>query len=134
MPGIAARSRGKRAGRSAGAAAVELAIVLPMLLLCMLGLIAFARLVWIRSTLDYAVQSAARCGALGAAACLTADQIKSYAAAQAPGLALTPADVTVATPACGVSVSATVPFVLSVPALSQTSLSLRASACFPRAG
>lgn len=105
-----------------------------MLLVCMLGLVEFARFVWLRATLDYAVQSAARCGALGVSACLSADQIKSYAAAKAPGLALPPTNVTVATPACGVSVSATLPFVFAVPALFDYSLSLQASACFPRSG
>lgn len=118
-------------GRCAGSAALETAILFPILLLCIVGLIQFARMVWIQSTLDYAVQSGARCGALGATACLTADQIRTYVAARAPGVALTSADISVATPACGVEVSVTLPYQLAVPAMFSAPLSLRASACFP---
>jgi Flp pilus assembly protein TadG len=114
-----------------GAAAVEFAIVLPILLLCLLGLIEFARAIWTQATLDYAVQAAARCAAVNLVICGTAAQTQRYAVAQTPGLSLPTSDFTVTTQTCGVQVTASLPYAFLVPALLPYSLTLNASACFP---
>lgn len=127
-----------------GAAAIEFAIVLPILLLCALGLIEFGRAVWTQATLDYAVQAASRCYALGhavaGARCETAVQTQQYAVDQAPGLSLSTDVFNVTIEACdgaggGVQgVKVVVPslrFDWLVPALLPYSTTLSASACFP---
>jgi Flp pilus assembly protein TadG len=115
----------------AGTAAIEFAIVAPVLLLCVLGLMEFGRAMWTRAALSYAVQSAARCAQTNAALCGTAAQIQSFAATAAPGLAVSAASFTVTTPACGVQVSVTYPFRFAVPWISVGALSLSAAACYP---
>lgn len=119
------------AGATAGTAVLEMAIVLPMLLLFILGLAEFGRLIWTRSTLNYAVQSAARCAALGTSACASAAQIKSVVVAAAPGLRLNADNVAVATLSCGVQVSATLPFQFAAPTFLPYAVVLTASACYP---
>ncbi len=44
--------------------AVEYGIILPVLLMLMLGIIDTGRLIWTQTTLDRAVEAAARCGAV----------------------------------------------------------------------
>lgn len=115
----------------AGAAAFEFAIVLPLLLLCLLGLVEFARAIWIQATLSYAVQSAARCAQTNSALCGTAAQIQAFAAAAAPGLAVDPASFAVTSPACGVQVTVSYPFQFAVPGLPIAATRLSAQACYP---
>jgi len=114
-----------------GAAAVEFAIILPILLLCVLGLIEFACAIWTQATLNYAVQAAARCAAVDLLTCGTAALTQQYAVSKAPGLSLPASDFTVTTQACGIQVAASLTFDFLVPALLPYSQTLRASACFP---
>jgi Flp pilus assembly protein TadG len=122
-----------RRSRDSGAAAVEFAMVLPIVLLCLLGLIEFAREIWTQATLDYAVQAAARCAAVDTNTCGTDVNIQNYAAGKAPGLSFSnPASTfSVTRPSCGVQVTATLPFAFLVPALLPYSATLSARACFP---
>ncbi len=115
----------------AGAVALEFAIVLPMLLLCICGIIEFGRLLWMQATLDYAVQSAARCAQTNTALCGSVAQIKTFAAGAAPGLGVDPANFAVSAPTCGVQVSVTVPFQPWVPWGFPTPMQLTAQACYP---
>ncbi len=121
--------------RERGAAAVEFAIVFPLLVLFTLGLIGFGRLIWTQATLDYAVQAAARCYALGhgiaLATCQTAAQAQQYATVKAPGLSLAISVFTVTMQPCGAQVTASLPFRFLVPALLPYSQTLHANACFP---
>jgi len=118
-------------GRCSGAVAVEFAIVFPPMLLCMLGLAEFGRAIWTQATLDYAVQSAARCAAIDQTDCGTATQIQQYAAGKAAGLLVAPSNFAVSTQACGVTVTASLPYQFVVPALFPYALTLNAAACFP---
>jgi Flp pilus assembly protein TadG len=127
-----------------GAAAIEFAIVLPILLLLVLGLIEVGRAIWTQTTLDYAVQAAARCYAIGhavaGATCETAAQTQQYAVDHAPGLSLSTDIFNVTIEACdgagggvpGVKVAVpSLPFDWLVPALLPYSTTLSASTCFP---
>ena len=123
-----------------GAAAVEFVLVLPILLVCLLGLIEFSRANWTQATLDYAVQAAARCGAVDPTTCGTDLKIQNYAAEKAPGLSFADPSGTftvlrgVAAVCNGVQVTASLPFDLLVPALLPDLpliTLLSASACFP---
>ena len=133
-----------RTSRTRGAAAVEFAIILPVLLLIVLGLIEAGRAVWTQSTLDYAVQAAARCHAIGhtvvGATCETAAQTQQFAVDRAPGLSLSVDIFNVTVEACdGVAGSVqgakvtvpSLPFDWLVPDLLPYSTTLSASACFP---
>jgi Flp pilus assembly protein TadG len=117
--------------RQGGAAAVEFAIILPILLLCVLGLIEFGRAIWTQATLDYAVQAAARCAAVDPLTCGTAAQTQQYATTRAPGLSLPAAVFTLTTAACGAQVTASLAFDFLVSALLPYSQTLSATACFP---
>jgi hypothetical protein len=89
------------------------------------------RAIWAKATLDFAVESAARCAAVNAIQCGSVPNVKSFAVAEAAGLAVTASAFTVTTPACGIKVSASLPFPLVVPWLLSSSLTLTASACYP---
>jgi Flp pilus assembly protein TadG len=119
-----------------GAAAVEFALVLPILVVCVLGLIEFARAVWTQTTLDYVVQAAARCAAVDTVTCGTVANVQNYAAGRAPGLSFAnPASTFGVTwppqSPCGARVTASLQFDFLVPALLPYSARLSAHACFP---
>jgi Flp pilus assembly protein TadG len=120
-----------RATRASGTAALEFAIIFPIAIFLILGLCEFGRAMWTQATLDYAVQAAARCGALGSVGCSTAAQIQSYAVGTAPALPVTTANFTVTTPSCGTQVSGTFAYSFVVPALFPYQLTMTATACFP---
>lgn len=113
-----------------GSSAIEYAIIFPVLLLVMLGIMDSGRLLWAYSTLYRATEAAARCGAVDVTACGTTNQIRSKAVSSAWGLTVAPAAFTVATPACGVQVSASYSFSFSMPGFSP--LALNASSCHPK--
>jgi Flp pilus assembly protein TadG len=117
--------------RRGGAAAVEYAIILPALLIFTLGLIDMGRLLWTQTTLDRAVEAAARCAAINTTLCGTNAQIQTYAVGQAYGLQVTTTAFTPSKPGCGASVVASVPFRLIIPWLATTSLTLTAHGCYP---
>lgn len=116
----------------AGSIATEFALVAPFLLLSLLGVEEFGRLIWTQVTLHYAVEQAARCGAVDSTTCSSSTQIQSFAASQAPGLGLAPAQFTVSTPSCGEEVSASFPFAFVVPNLLPFSVTVGAQSCYPK--
>jgi Flp pilus assembly protein TadG len=120
-----------KSSRERGTAAVEFAVVLPILLVCVLGLIEFARAVWTQATLDYVVEAAARCAAVDSVNCSTAANVQNYAAGRAPGLSFPTSAFQVTTPPCGALVTASLPFGFLIPALLPYLPTLGASACFP---
>jgi Flp pilus assembly protein TadG len=115
----------------AGSVAVEMAIIVPVVLAFTVGLMEFGRAIWIQATLDYAVQSAARCGAVNAASCGNASQTQAYAVTRAVGLTLNPSTFTVTAAACGMQVTASLPFQFAAPGLLPYDITLTASACYP---
>jgi Flp pilus assembly protein TadG len=122
-----------KSSRERGVAAVEFALVLPILLVCVIGLIEFARAVWTQATLDYVVEAAARCAAVDSVNCPTVANVQNYAAGRAPGLSFANPTSTfqVTTPSCGALVTASLPFGFVVPAMLPYVPTLGASACFP---
>lgn len=117
--------------RERGAVAVEYGIILPVFLVLALGLMDTGRLLWTQTSLDRAVEAAARCGVVDAIQCGTAAQVQQYAADQAYGLTIDASAFTVALQACGVNVTAEYPFDLIIPWLSVPQVTLRASGCYP---
>jgi Flp pilus assembly protein TadG len=136
---VAAR---KAARDCRGAAAVEAAIAIPVLLVLIFGVIEVGFMFWTQVSLNFAVEQAARCGALnfgvnGATICKTAATIQSYAVAQAVGIPnLTAANFTVHTSsaaACGsgTQVAASYNFTSVVSTLVPYSLTISATSCYP---
>lgn len=121
--------------RRGGAVAVEYALILPMLLLFVIGIIDVGRLLWTFTTLNRAAEAAARCGAVNSIDCGTTAAIQNRAVAEAWGMNISASAFAVTTPACGVQVIGTYDFVFAIPALATTSplgtVTLRATACYP---
>jgi Flp pilus assembly protein TadG len=116
---------------SSGSIAVEVAILLPVVLLFVLGLAEFGRAIWTKATLNYAVEAAARCSVVDANLCGSAGQTQSYAASRAAGLSIPASLFTVSTAGCGTQVSVTVPFEFVAQGMLPYTLSLTATACYP---
>lgn len=123
-------NRGRRSKRS-GSIAVEMAILLPVVLIFMLGLAEFGRAIWTKATLDYAVEAAARCAVVDEILCGTSGQTQNYAASRAAGLSVAPSLFTVASASCGIQVSINLPFHFVAPGLLPYVLTLRSVACYP---
>lgn len=113
-----------------GTAAVEFALVFPVVLVFTLGIIDVGRLLWTQTTLDRAVLAAARCAAVNATTCGTAANIQSYAVTQAYGLKITSSVFTVTQATTNVCVSAALTFRLIIPWVGET-VNLAANACYP---
>lgn len=121
-----------------GVSAVELAFILPVLLLFLLGICEFGRALWTQNTLQQATEIAARCAVLNAANC-TPD-VPTYAANQMVGISVSSSDFTyVSGQSCGVSgntkgalVTASHVFDPMVPNLVPgLAITLTAKSCYP---
>ena len=126
-----------------GATALEFAILAPVFLLLIFGIIAFGLLFWTQVGLQHGAVMAARCASIGSGTdlrglnttlCPNGDPtaVQNYAMQQALGLSLPPSTFTLTTPrpACGNQVSATYTFVFP-DILNLSPLTLTAQACFP---
>lgn len=115
-----------------GAALVEAALVLPVLLMVLFGLVEYGRMAWTANALNYAVQEAARCGRVRPDICGDATAIAAYARRQAEPLDIPAATFTVANAACGLQVQADYAYAVTVGALAfEHPPVLRARACRP---
>lgn len=113
----------------AGAAAVEFALVVPVFLLMLIGIMEFGRLLWTQNALHYAVEEAARCSAIDTDVCSSTSTTQSFAAGRS-GLTFATSVFTVTKTSCGWQVSASYPFSF-VGFLSEYSVTLHAQACYP---
>jgi Flp pilus assembly protein TadG len=112
-----------------GAAAVELALVLPVFILMVLGGVATASLGFAVSSLHFAVEDAARCASVKTTVCTSAATITAYAAKQYLGPGISPV-FSYSTAGCGHTVSATGTISLNlIPQLANIPIS--ATACYP---
>ena len=121
-----------------GATAVEMALLLPVLLSLLFGICEFGRAMWTQTSLQYAVEEAARCAAINSANCTPS--VPAYAAGKVMGISIPSSEFTYTSGAsCGISgyttgakVSVSHVFtsfaVRLIPALSFT---LTASSCHP---
>lgn len=98
-----------------GSVAVEFAMILPILLTLMLGVMEFGRAMWIRQTLQYAVESAARTAL--ADSTLGGSSIMADVKNSLPGLTGLAPTVTVTATATQINVKADYAFSFLVPGL-----------------
>lgn len=112
-----------------GAAAVEFAMTVPILLTVMLGIFEYGRMLWAQNALHYAVEQAARCRTIDVTTCDNVGDTQTYAATVSAFNFPTSA-FTVTTPSCGNQVSASYAFQFVV-SLFGTGPTLTAQSCFP---
>lgn len=116
-----------------GTTAIEAALVFPVFLLMVLGVFEFGRALWTQSALQYAVQVAARCGAVDVTTCASPSEVVSYAVTQSEPLTIPSGDFSASTEACGSSVSVAYPFTFVVPQMFPFDITISAQACYPTA-
>ena len=114
---------------SDGATAVEFAIVAPVLLMLLLGIMEAGRALWTQNALNFAVEQAARCAAIDQNNCGSSTQVKSFAA-NVSGADFSSSIFTVTAAACGNLVSASYPMHLNIPYVSAAP-TLTAQSCYP---
>jgi hypothetical protein len=96
------------------------------------GLTEFGRAIWTKATLDYAVESAARCFAVNTTNCGTVAATQTYAATRALGLGLTGTAFTVTTTTLCKQVSASLTFNFAASGLFKFPIiTLNSTACYP---
>lgn len=114
-----------------GSSVVEAALIMPALLFLVLGAIDMGRVLWVRNTLQYAVESAARCAAVDATNCATASAVKAHAASMATGIGVAASEFIVSTPSCGDKVEITYTYTAGVSAVLNFQPTFTVSACHP---
>jgi Flp pilus assembly protein TadG len=112
-----------------GTTAVETAIVLPVFLLMLFAIIEGGLLLWTQSTLQFAVEAAARCAAVNTTQCGSSSAIQSYAASQAFGMTISSSSFSVSQPSCGYQVSISYPFSFIVQEIFPGTITLNAASC-----
>jgi Flp pilus assembly protein TadG len=127
--------RGLARNREASAA-VEFAVVMPLLLAFVFGIIELGHLLWTVGALNMAVQDSARCASVSnvptppSTLCDTQQHLQTYAQARTWGMTVPANTYSLSTPACGYQVNASYvykPIVGYIP----LSMTLTASACYP---
>ena len=119
--------------RSEGGTAVETAFILPVYLLIMFGVIEAGRLLWTQSTLQFAVQEAARCASIDSTTCGSTSAIQSFAASKTPGISVAASSFSVTSVSCGNKVQISWPFSFTAADLfPYSSITLSAQSCYPK--
>lgn len=115
-----------------GAAAVETAIIFPAFFLLLFGIIEAGMLFSTQSTLQFAVEAAARCAVVNTSLCGTTSAVQDYAVSQATGLTVSSSSFSVTSPAgCAQKVSISYPFSSIVPGLIPWTITLNVQSCHP---
>lgn len=111
-----------------GATAVEFALVLPVFVAMIMGLLSVGMLGFASNSLQFAAEDAARCAAVKTTICSSGPATQTYAANRYAGPKISPT-FTYGKAACGHRVSATATYDLGlVPQISRVNLS--ATACY----
>jgi Flp pilus assembly pilin Flp len=113
----------------AGAAAIEFAILAPIMLVVMIGVIEFGRMLWVENALQYAVAQAARCMSIDVTICGSTHEIQNFAATTS-GMSFPSAIFLVGPANCGNKVQASYPFDFAA-GLFPYKITLDAESCYP---
>jgi len=123
-----ARRLHSSASASGGAVTAEFALVIPVMLLLVFGVVDFGRMMWYRNALQSSVEQAARCYALNRPSCTSAANAQAFAATITVGAHFPSSVFTASSPACGKKVVASYTFTSIVPMI-PVNLPITASAC-----
>ena len=130
MKHIGARLR-RLARHDGGTSLVEFAVVLPLFMMLIFGIMQLGQMLWTLVAMQHAVEMAARCASVNATTCGTASQIQTYAGTQAYGMTLPSGTFTATTPACGNKIVAAYTFQFQTALFSPMSVALSAQSCYP---
>jgi Flp pilus assembly protein TadG len=111
-----------------GTTAVEFAIVSPVFIAMVLGLLALCLCLFLIGSLHYSVEEAARCASVRTTVCTDASTTIAYAQSRYFGPSTPTFSYAAAT--CGNSVTASINYVAQL-GLTQVTIPISASACFP---
>ena len=111
-----------------GTTAVEFAMVSPVFIALIVGLLVLSLCLFLIGSLHYSVEDAARCASVRTTVCKDASTTVAYAQSHYFGPS-TPT-FTYATAACGNSVTASLKYVAQL-GLTQVTIPFSAAACFP---
>ena len=114
-----------------GSSLIEAALVIPVLLFMVLGGVDVGRVLWVRNTLQSAVESAARCAAVDATNCATASAVKTHAANMATGIGVAASEFAVSNPSCGEKVEITYTYTGAISSVINFQPTFTVSACHP---
>ncbi len=114
-----------------GTTLIEFALLLPLFVLIVVGIMQLGQMLWIQSALQHAVAMAARCASVNATNCGTVAQVEAYAATQAYGVVLPGDTFTASAAPCGNQVVAAYDFTFQTALLPSPSISLSARSCYP---
>lgn len=112
-----------------GAAAVELALVLPFAIMLIVGCISGSQMIAVINGMHFAVEEAARCYAVNKTTCNTATAAQNFAAGKFAGGSTTPQFIA-SVEGCGRRVSALVTYHWRI-GIANMSVPLSATSCFP---
>ena len=112
-----------------GATAVEFGLILPVFLMLVVGVINVSLLTNAVSSMNFAVQEAARCSAVNRVLCPTSQSAETYALGRYKGPNISPSFVATAS-GCGHTVTANATFDLNV-AIHVYRIPLHATSCYP---
>ena len=129
MMRLAGRIRGVGNNRS-GATAVEFAMVLPAFMLLIVGGFSTASLLYVASSMKYAVEVGARCAAVNTTVCSDSTSTVSYVKSHFSASGAATPTFTSTTAACGHNVAGNVTYVIDT-GLGKINVPVSAAACFP---
>ena len=112
-----------------GTAAVEFALVAPLVVMLLVGIMSLSLMLLSIGSMHFAAESAARCASANPTTCSSSAAIVAYANSRYFGALITPV-FTYASAACGNQVNASVTYTLDVGMYKQ-SVPLSATSCFP---
>ena len=113
-----------------GTTAIEFAIVGPIFIMLIIGIIYLCMCLAVVGSMHYAVEEGARCASVKTTVCSDQSTTVSYTQSHYFGPSTLPTFTYNAAAACGHSVSGTISYVLDV-GLKQFTVPITASACFP---
>jgi Flp pilus assembly protein TadG len=115
-----------------GSSLIEFALLVPVFLMVIVGLMGAGGLMWAQFGLQHGAEMAARCASVNATTCGTTANIKTYAANQTYGVNPPTSAFTVSTPSCGKQVVASYSYQLLALDFGLPAITLSAKSCFPK--
>jgi Flp pilus assembly pilin Flp len=113
-----------------GTTAIEFAIVGPVFIMLLIGILYLCMCLSVVGSMHYAVQEGARCASVKTMVCTDQTSTISYTQSHYFGPSTLPTFTYNAAAACGHSVSGSISYVLDI-GLRQITVPITASACFP---
>lgn len=115
-------------GDKRGTTAVEFALLLPVFVAFVFGIVNCGLMLWTQLGIEHGVAAAARCATINPSAC---PDIPAYAARMAYDLSVPKTAFTLTTPSCGNQVSASYAFRFTTFVYRAQTVTLTAQSCYP---